>query len=276
MSESALRLLSEEEQKPKFVISDIHFPSTYAGKIGHVVAHPQPEPEPAKYWARMHEAWLATAFLPDFLDPGALVHSHGVVHVTIPKLAAVGLGLQVEVNEAAEKYSEKYYYIAPRQRLAGTWLSHEAAQYVADYRNTLEPETAAETADLVADSAAIVEKEVLGLIRSLASVLSRSGQSAQYAIGTSGRFTSAVGKAILFRIPLDLFASLDFLNTLYRDFTEAVAVGKLLTDEWRIELTTGGDATLLALPTRRKNDVPKPGPNWVRTEAISVGDLRKR
>jgi hypothetical protein len=158
----------------------------------------------------------------------------------------------------------------------GAWLSAEAAKLVADYRVATEPKLSAVIDDLLSDSANLVEVEIKGLLRSIASTLDASSGSSSFPLGAGGRFTSDVGRAILFRTPVDLYSQLDFLRLTYQDFAEAIAAGKFKSAQWRVELTATGDTSLVAVAERRKSKVPSPGVGWVQARAISVADLKRR
>lgn len=96
--------------------------------------------------------------------------------------------------------------------------------------------------DLYTIAAQKVRESVWGLLRSMADALRHSGLKS-LDLGTE-RFDAAVAKACLYRIPVDFYEGLEFVQRLHAELRSAARAGVVKGRYWVLD----GDMTLRALP----------------------------
>lgn len=159
-----------------------------------------------------------------------------------------------------------------------SWVSPETTKFVAKEIRRVNPgECNGEEQTLVERASTLVQKTTLDLIHTLAQSLRLLKDDEPYRIAVRGRFTEPVARALLARLPVDLYEQVPFVDALCRDFLEAASGSQFRSHrKWRIDVDLDGTASLTVLESNRKSQpVPPPEAHWERASAIKISDLAR-
>lgn len=144
--------------------------------------------------------------------------------------------------------------------------SKELAQYVAAALPT-DRRVPRQVADRESDVDATT-KLVYSAVRGLMQTISDSQRSlnetepfmlaASDAAAPGSGFVDAVARAILFRVPVNIHKSGEFLSKLYNELYEAVVSGSIASEKWRIEVQSDGALLLHARPDQAETETRAP------------------
>jgi len=136
--------------------------------------------------------------------------------------------------------------------------STELAGFVLEgYREQLAPEgSSAEIS--ITQARAAVRNAFSDLMFAMADSLRRLDSGRRYPISTNYKLEVNVAKAILARINIDFYSSVEFIRLLFDELSRAAIAGELRGKGWEVTRTSGGELILDALEMPKRAPPSRP------------------